>query len=212
MLPTDDSREPLLQNPPPPAVRMRDVADGPPPDIAALTARMKRGDESAYRAFYDLYFTRLLRYLIVAAGGREDTAKEALQLTLLRVVRHIRPFPAEDVFWSWLTVLARSALIDEERKHRRQRSLLERLFFREPTPDPLPGDDAEARLWKLTEAALQSLPPADRELIRRKYFAGESVRDIAAETGTTEKAVESRLVRLRRHLKATLLTRLSDET
>lgn len=208
---TDDSPEPLLQNPPPPAARMRDEADGPPPDIAALTARMKRGDEAAYRAFYDLYFNRLLRYLIVATGGREYAAKEALQLTLLRVVRHIRPFPDEEVFWSWLTVLARSALIDEERKQRRQRSLLERLFFREPLPDPLPNDDTEARLWESTEAALESLPPDDRDLIRRKYFAGESVRTLAAETGSTEKAIESRLVRLRRHLKTSLLTRLSDE-
>lgn len=208
----DDPTKPLLQDPPPSATCMRDEADGPPPDIAALTARMKRGDEAAYRRFYDLYFNRLLRYLIVVASGREDAAKETLQLTLVRVVRHIRIFPDEDVFWSWLTVLARSAFIDEERKHRRQCSLLERLFHREPLPDPGPTDDTDARLWSLTESAVEELPVEDRDLVRRKYLAGESVRAIAFAFDSSEKAIESRLVRLRRRLKATLLNRLSDET
>jgi hypothetical protein len=61
----------------------------PSVDIAALTARMAQSNEAAYRMFYELYFQRLLRYLLVVSGGREEAAREALQLTLLRVVRHV---------------------------------------------------------------------------------------------------------------------------
>ncbi|MEO7299756.1 MAG: sigma factor [Verrucomicrobiota bacterium] len=85
------------------------------PDIPLLTAQMAKGDEAAYREFYELYFNRLLRYLLVLTGN-EETAREALQLTLLRVARHAKKFESEAALWSWLTVLARSSVIDESRK------------------------------------------------------------------------------------------------
>ena len=53
--------------------------------------------------------------------------------------------------------------------------------------------------------------PEERELIDRKYFAGESVKEIAEEMQTTEKAIESRLVRVRRKLKDLVLVQLKDE-
>src|SRR5437667_12869071 len=82
---------------------MEQPAHRPPIAIDALTAQMSRGDEAAYRTFYDLYFGRLLRYLLVVTHGQEEAAREALQLTLLRVVRYIKVFRSEEVFWSWLT-------------------------------------------------------------------------------------------------------------
>ena len=71
---------------------------------------MARGNEAAFRAFYDGYFDRLLRYLLVVTNGNEEAAREALQLALVRVVRHVKPFGAEEKFWSWLTVLALSLI------------------------------------------------------------------------------------------------------
>jgi len=56
---------------------------------------------------------------LVVTGGNEDSTREALQSALLRVVRNIREFPNDAVFWGWLTVLARSALFDQTRKRRR---------------------------------------------------------------------------------------------
>jgi len=183
----------------------------PPIDIAALTARMATGDEAAYRMFHQFYFQRLLRYLLVVTSGRDDSAREALQLALLRVVRHVRGFGSEEAFWSWLTVLARSALVDEERKRHRFLALLDRFFQRAQVETGM-EPDTDARLHELLESKLEALPAAERELIQRKYFAQESVKEIAAQAGATEKAIESQLVRVRRKLKAGILARLKDET
>ena len=165
-------------------------------DIARLTSRMAAQDEAAYREFYELYFNRLLRYLLVLAGGREETARDVLQATLLRVVRHARRFESEEAFWSWLTVLARSSMVDSARKHKRYFALLDR-FFQSRAPAP-PGPDGEAddRLMSLLEKNLHMLSPEERALIERKYMKGESVREIAADDGVTEKAIESRLLRI----------------
>ena len=71
---------------------------------------------------------------------------------------------------------------------------------------------AEARLEELLAANLDMLPWDERELIRRKYFARESVKEIAAGGGASEKAIESQLVRIRRKLKQCILAQLKDET
>ena len=163
---------------------------------------MARGDEAAFRDFYDAYFDRLLRYLLVVTGGDETAAREALQLTLVRVVRHVKPFADEEKFWSWLTVLARSARADEARKSRRYFSFLEK-FTRHAEVENDFGSEGEAdkQLRELLEKNLTSLPPEERELISQKYFARRSVREIAAAQKTSEKAVESRLSRIRKKLK-----------
>ena len=173
---------------------------------------MAGGDETAFRIFYAVYFDRLLRYLLVVTGGNEDAAREALQLALVRVVRHVKPFDAEDKFWSWLTVLARSALADETRKRRRYFSFLEK-FTRQQETDfaAMNNGDADEQLCALLERNLKSLPQDERELVEQKYLLHQSVREIADEQQTTEKAVESRLSRVRRKLKTAVLAGLKHE-
>ena len=177
-----------------------------------LTRRLVGGDEMAYRAFYDAYFDRLSRYLLVVAAGNEDAMREALQGTLVRVVRHIKVFQSEDVFWSWLTVLARSAFSDETRKRRRYFSFLERFTRHTAVEGNGAGDSQmDERLWVLLERQVASLPPDEQKLVERKYFARRAVREIARELQTTEKAVESKLSRIRRKLKDAVLAELNHE-
>jgi RNA polymerase sigma-70 factor (ECF subfamily) len=191
------------------------AADAKPPEpleVAALTRRMVRGDEAAYREFYDAYFERLFRYLLVVTRGDEDAAREALQSALVRVVRHIRVFPSDTVFWSWLTVLARSALSDQNRKQRRYLAFLDRFTRHSRTQQAAPADpEADARLATLLENSLGALPPDERRLVKAKYFERRSVCDLAEEFDLSEKAVESRLVRVRHKLKAAILEGLKRE-
>jgi RNA polymerase sigma-70 factor, ECF subfamily len=191
---------------------LTDIPCRPPSEIAALTSRLVRGDEAAYRLFYDRYYSRLLRYLLVLTGGQQEAACEALQMTLLRVVRHIKTFESEDVFWSWLTVLGRSAVVDEARKRKRYTALLDRFFSRNQL-DAVPADSGEAdtRLLEMLEKNLVLLPSDDRELIDRRYFNGQPVKEIAEHLRVTEKAIDSRLVRARRKLKDFILAQLKNE-
>jgi RNA polymerase sigma factor (sigma-70 family) len=190
-----------------------DPADANPPqplDVVALTRRMVQGDETAYRAFYDAYFDRLSRYLLVVTSGDEDAAREALQSALVRVVRHIKVFPSDTVFWSWLTVLARSALSDQSRKRRRYLAFLDRFAWHSRAQQPAADEpEADAKLAALLETNLGTLPLEERRLVEAKYFERRSVRDIAGDLSLSEKAVESRLVRIRQKLKAATLDGLT---
>jgi len=167
----------------------------------------------AWRTFYDAYFDRLWRYLLVVAAGNEDAAREALQGAMVRVARHIKVFRDESAFWSWLTVLARSALADETRKRRRYFSFLDR-FTRHSILESEIRDDhhADESLRVLLAQHVALLPPEEQRLVERKYSARRSVREIADELQTTEKAVESKLSRVRRKLKDAVLAGLKHES
>jgi RNA polymerase sigma-70 factor, ECF subfamily len=182
-------------------------------DIAALTQRMAEGDEMAWRTFYNSYFDRLWHYLLVVAAGNEDAAREALQATLVRVARHVKIFRDENIFWSWLTVLARSAFSDETKKRRRYFSFLERFTIHANVQsDSVIENQADERLQNLLKEKIASLPPDEQKLIEQKYFARRAVREIAEDLQTTEKAVESKLSRVRKKLKDAVLKELKNES
>jgi RNA polymerase sigma-70 factor (ECF subfamily) len=175
--------------------------------VAQLTRRLAAGDEAAFREFHARYFDRFYRFLLVATHGQEHEAQEALQQTFLRVVRYVRVFESEDVFWGWLKAVARSAARDGDRKQQRYAVLLQRFAF-QSSQSTVPIDD-ENRLSALLEESLAELPPEERHLVEAKYLEGFTVKELVTQTGLTEKAIESRLERLRRILRDRLLKKLA---
>jgi RNA polymerase sigma factor (sigma-70 family) len=108
-------------------------------------------------------------------------------------------------FWYWLKAIGRNAARDGGRKQRRYLALLEKFAFRDTgSPKHLNPDDMLGAL----DECLQELSPCDHQLISGKYLHGFTVSDLARESGLTEKAVESRLLRLRRALAEMLLKKL----
>lgn len=197
----------------PPIGTIGDMATEPEPSsgILELTARMSQGEEAAFHEFYDLYFDRLLRYLLVVTRGQEEIAHEALQLTFVRTARHVRAFDSETAFWNWLAVVARNCAADEFRRRNRQQSLLARFFHQLPAEVDLKCDGESEQLLKFLETEIAGLPEDDRALIEGKYIGQKTVRDLAGERQTTEKALESRLLRLRQKLRTATLGRLKNE-
>jgi RNA polymerase sigma-70 factor (ECF subfamily) len=176
--------------------------------IAALTQRLAAGDESAFREFHALYFDRLYQFLLVVARGQEHEAREALQETLLRVARHAQPFAEEEAFWCWLKAVARNAARDAGRKRTRYTALLQRfasLLRPQSAPAPAAEDD---RLTTLLADCLAEFPVEDRALLEGKYLHGATVAELANQTNLSIKAIESRLVRLRRELRERALHKL----
>ena len=124
-----------------------------------LTHQLAAGDEAAFREFHKQYFDRLYHFLLVVSHGQEQEAQDALQQTLLRVVRYIRPFDSEDIFWCWLKTVARSAARDANRKQRRYAAVLETFALRF-LPTPSGNGIGEADL--LTVALEESLVKYER--------------------------------------------------
>lgn len=166
-----------------------DADDGTP----ALTRALAGGDEAAWREFHDSRRRRVRAYLGALWHGPEEALDDLVQETFLRAVRHMRVFPSDEVLWSWLAVLARSAAADAGRRRGRFRRFLDRFAAdRGGLPATLTPD---------LEEALARLPGDAALLLRLKYEECRSCREIAAGAGLSEKAVESRLTRARKLLR-----------
>ena len=108
-------------------------------------------------------------------------------------------------------MLARSARADESRKQRRYFAFLEKFTWHRKS-ETVAGNDNEAdeRLHVMLGGQLASLPEDERRLVEQKYILHQSVREIADRLQTTEKAVESKLSRVRRKLKEAMLAELKS--
>jgi RNA polymerase sigma factor (sigma-70 family) len=177
-------------------------------DVRGLTRGLAAGNETAFRKFYELYFDRLYRFLLVVARGQEQEAQEAVQQTLLRVLRYAREFDSEEAFWDWLRVLARSTARDAGRKQKRYSALLEQFALRLARQNPSPACSEEEHLKAALDESLAELARDERRLLEAKYLEGLTVKEISDETRLSEKAIESRLGRIRHSVRKRILERL----
>lgn len=179
-------------------------------DVFAMTAGIQKGDEEAFNRFYRAYFDRIHRYLLAISGGQEDVANEALQDTMIRVIRYMKPLQDEASLWNRLRRIARTALIDHARKTKGL-ELSAALTFWDSVEATGEETDPSERLKELLDACLDILDAEERNLIEGKYMQGRSYEALARDRGTTPKAVESRLARIRKKLKSMIMERLKNE-
>ncbi len=176
------------------------------PELLRTTRAMVKGNEEAFNRFHKIYSGRLYRYLLVLGRGDEDQARENLQQTMLRVIRYIKSFSEEEVFWRWLVRIARTVIIDHiRRQDRRKESVL-------PEAIAMPrSDDRGDIMLGLLETALGELDEKERALVEGAYFEHTSHKELAVARDTTAKAIESKLARIRNTLRESILRRIRNE-
>jgi RNA polymerase sigma factor (sigma-70 family) len=175
--------------------------------VRRVSRGMCSGSEDAFRLFYEAYFDRIFRHLLVRARGDEDCARELTQQVFLRVARHGREFENEALLWAWLKQVARSCQVDWIRRNGQRSAATIELSDQTAAPAP---DDAEDELRAALEEGLGALEIAERELIELSYFEALPHPSIARRLNTTAKAIESKLARVRQKLRKQIIDALKD--
>lgn len=181
-----------------PPRRSRDDPDGPtdrrPIDWAAALAR----------------HDRWLRLVILARLGERQAVDEVMQEVALAAVAQRSPLADPDRLPAWLYRLAVRQTLLHRRRRGRQRHLFDRYARRFGAPEP-PALDPDPLGWllrdersRLVREALGRLPPRDAEILLLKYAEGWTGRELAARLGVGLAAVEARLHRVRKRLRAEL--------
>ncbi len=172
------------------------------------------GDAGAVRKLYALVAPRLLHYAMCLVGDRQ-TAEDALQTTFLKLhhartayLRGADPIP-------WLYTITHRVCLDELRRAKRSHvrlthdgtQLPEVIADLRGAPDSGEPDAETRELYTLTLAALEQLPPNQREALVLTKLHGRSMIEAATITGSTPGAIKLRAhrayVTLRKLLGAT---------
>ena len=150
-----------------------------------------------------LHYGPLIRYVISPILHDERDREEVFNDILVRVWDRIDQYDPQSGSWiNWLSTIARNAAIDRIRRNPPVSAELTETI-------PAPNSNPEQELLRKERqrelyAALNSLDTSDKALFYRKYYYRQSTAQIAAECGTTQRAIEGRLYRIRRKLRKQL--------
>ena len=167
-------------------------------EVITLMERYVDGDAAAFRALYALLAPKLLGYLAKMTRDRA-VADDLLQQTFLKVHRARTAWVRGSDPTPWIYAIAHRTFLDEAR--RTQRAVVS-VGKGEELPEVKAelGGTAEGaaetapdpELTKAALAALESLPPQQREAVVLTKLDGKSIAEAAAIAGTTPGAMKVR--------------------
>lgn len=162
-----------------------------------LTRRACGGDERAFTAIFRRYHQPLYRFCLSIVGNPED-AQDALQNTMVKVLRALPGEERTIELKPWLYRIAHNESIDLLRRRRETREL--------DTEQAAPGhglaEDAVTRdrLRRLL-ADLRELPERQREVLVMRELSGLEFEEIGAALGTTDAVARQTLYEARQSLR-----------
>jgi RNA polymerase sigma-70 factor (ECF subfamily) len=178
------------------------------PTDEELVAAFQAGDGSAFDTLVGRWDRKIQGAIYRVLGAGEDS-RDLCQEVFLKAYRALGTFKQEARFSSWLYQIALNACRDRlrRRRGRTQVSLDDVDAGHEPLLDAGPSalDLVEARdLARAVQAAMDTLPHEQREVIALKEYQGLTFVEIAAVLDVPVSTVKTRLYRglgqLRQHL------------
>lgn len=179
---------------------------------SALLHQYRSGDRNAISQLIERHSRRVRNYIRMMVKD-QDLAEDIFQETFIKAVRVIDEgrYCDNGKFLSWVLRIAHNQVIDYFRNQRQNKSLTESdagynvlgtLQFADRTiEDALVSEQIERDIRSLIEL----LPEEQREVVRMRYFAGLSFKDIAEQTSVSINTALGRmryaLINLRKMIK-----------
>jgi RNA polymerase sigma factor (sigma-70 family) len=164
----------------------------------SFVARLKAGDGDAAREFFDTYAKRIYRFIANALGGDPRDAEDLLQETFIALAEALPYFRGDSTLFTFACAIAHRKVQSFIRRTARRRQLaLEQEIGS-------PSESSGASEYDDVASAMKQLDRDYREVLTLKYVEEMKVGEIARVMELSEHAVESRLARARRALRAML--------
>lgn len=157
------------------------------------------GDMKAFESLYSRHKRSLYQFMLNSCGN-EALTHELYQDVWLRVINSRSSYSRDAPFNAWLYRIARNRLIDHFRQHAaadsqlmymdEEHSPIATLISRQLSPDEVASLSQRA---DVLTAAMQKLPPAQREVMLLRHIAGMSIKEVAEFVNEGTETVKSRL-------------------
>jgi len=173
----------------------------PVPKLEEAIARVKRGDQAAFRQVVEHTVATLTAYVRFHLAD-PDVVDDVLQETFVLIYRNIDRYEANTNFMAWAKAIARNQALAERKRQQRKRSA-KRRYVEELTArlgDAVVRMDVATPLEEqlsALKACLSRLSEKMRTLITYRYFDGLSLEQTAIRTGMKPSAAGMALHRTR---------------
>jgi len=181
------------------------MTENSPPDdrstasLIELVIRARARDDAAVEELVRRYQRRVAAF-VISLVGNDDDWQDLCQQIFVKMVLSLRRLDEPAAFEPWLIRIARNACYDHLRRRRTRRFLMPWQEWHETVPDEPQSLEPETRIAAL-EAAIDRLPPQQRELMTLMRSRHWSYETLARATGLSLAALKSKLFRARRRLR-----------
>jgi RNA polymerase sigma-70 factor (ECF subfamily) len=191
-----------------------------PPEVSTvdfgLMERIAAGDHAAFRQLVERHQHAVIGTVAKMLGNSSDS-EDIAQQVFLRVWRHAKRYRPEAKFTTYLFTITRNLVFNESRRRSRKKEVSadareensHQLIAAHPDRQP----DAEllqAELQAAVDAAIASLPEAQRMAVVLRRYEQLSYEEIAAVLDLSVSAIKSLLFRARTSLRETLASYLQE--
>lgn len=183
-------------------------------DDQGLLAATAGGDADAFAAFYRRHLSLVAAFAYRATGDREaaaDLTGEVFAAALAGCVRYRADY---ETAAPWLIGIANNKLRESQRRGRVQDGVRRRLKMR---PLALTDDDLErveamaSTVGGALLAAVQELPPNERDAVWSRVVDGRDYRELAADLQCSESVIRQRVSRGLARLRRAMATAPEEE-
>lgn len=155
---------------------------------------IRKGDESAYRHIFELYYPRLCRYtsnLTYNTAQAEDIVQEVFinfwnNREQLLITTSLKSYLYKSCQYKYIDTYRKKKKISEELEEYRHTKLMEL----EEKEESLDTDKLE-----ILNNAINNLPPRCKEIFLLSKFGGLKYKEIATHLGVSKKTVENQIGR-----------------
>ncbi|RYG61433.1 MAG: sigma-70 family RNA polymerase sigma factor [Alphaproteobacteria bacterium] len=176
-------------------------------DNAQLTTWLQaaaEGDQSAFRHLAQTLGPRMYGLAARLCDGNSAVAQDVVQEVLIKLWQQAPRWQSGGSVAAFASRLVYTTAMDHHRRKGSTISLSADDAPEIPEPETVTGHIEQTQTRRQLLGALSQLPERQQQAVALAYFHEYRAQDIATALGTTEKAVESLLVRARKSL-ATLL-------
>jgi len=182
-----------------------------------LLERAIAGDQSALAQLLLVYYDPLRDHIAVRISPEVQgllRPEDVLQQTFVRAAEAIADFRPrhEWAFRGWLMTIADNLIRDALKRQRRERrerdaaasglsARVQRLIESRTSPS---GEVALREMVRRMRMAMTTLPDEQQDVLRRRYFLGHTLDQMAAATGRSKNSVRSLCFRARKNLRAAM--------
>jgi RNA polymerase sigma-70 factor, ECF subfamily len=187
------------------------LADNDEASDVALMLRVRDGDLEAFETLVIRHQHSVVGTAAKMLGGAAD-AEDIGQQVFVRVWKHAARYQPSAKFTTWLMTITRNLVFNELRRRRRSQQVsmdadegdtIRHQFVDEQAAAPS-EEMLDSELHEAIDAAIASLPEAQRLAIVLRRYEGMPYEEIAEVLKTSVPAVKSILFRARAELKARL--------
>lgn len=139
--------------------------------------RIKKGDKSALHEIYEAYIGYIYSVVFQVVLNRED-AEDVTSEFFIRLMKLGGTYRSGSGHRAWMAAIARNMAIDLLRKRKREVLTDD---FSSSVPEQAASDDVEGEVLSdmSLKEALETLVPAEREIVNLKIMGGLTFREIA---------------------------------